>query len=422
MENETHIGNRTIWGGSNAFGISRADRRQHLYAIGKTGTGKTTLLSHLIRQDIERGHGVGVIDPHGDLAEELLDCIPPLRTDHVLYFNPADSEFPIGFNLVRSALHDRQYLEASGLVSAFKHLWRESWGPRLEYILYAAIAALMECENTSLMGVPRMLANPRYRDWVVAQVHDPVVRAFWEVEFARYDKKFLAEAIAPIQNKVGQLLMASPLRNVFGQVRSKIDPRFIMDNQRIFIANLAKGKLGEDKSNLLGSLLVTKFQTAAMERASISEQERKDFYLFIDEFHNFSTESFAGILAEARKYRLCLTLSHQYIEQMREEVKEAVFGNVGSIISFRVGVKDAVVLANEFGNGYAPEQFTDLSNHEILVKLSDNGEYRQPFLARTEPPTSGFYGHRENIIRQSRERYAAPRAVVEDRFRRWLKD
>src|SRR5258706_3945957 len=334
MEDETYIGDRTVWGESAPFGISAADRRQHLYAIGKTGTGKTTLLCNLICQDIERGHGVGVIDPHGDLAEELLDRIPPWRTDHVLYFNPSDSEFPIGFNLVRSSLHDRQYLDASGLVSAFKHLWRESWGPRLEYILYASIAALMECDNTSLLGVLRMLADARYRDWVVRQVQDPVVRAFWEIEIAKYDKKFLAEAIAPIQNKVGQLLMASPLRNVFGQVKSKIDPRFIMDNQRIFIANLSKGKLGEDKANLLGSLVVTKFQTAAMERASIPERERKDFFLFIDEFPNFSTDSFAGILAEARKYRLCLTLSHQYIEQMREEGKEAIFGNVGSIISF----------------------------------------------------------------------------------------
>jgi hypothetical protein len=420
MEDETYIGNRTVWGGSSPFGISRADRRQHVYAIGKTGTGKTTLLFNLICQDIERGHGVGVIDPHGDLAEELLNYIPPWRTDHVVYFNPADSEFPIGFNLVRSALPDRQYLEASGLVGAFKHLWRESWGPRLEYILYASIAALMECDNTSLLGVPRMLADARYRDWVVRQVQDPMVRAFWEIEFAKYDKKFLAEAIAPIQNKVGQLLMASPLRNVFGQVKSKIDPRFIMDNQRIFIANLSKGKLGEDKSNLLGSLLVTKFQTAAMERSNVPEAERKDYYFFIDEFHNFSTDSFAGILAEARKYHLCLSLSNQFVDQMREEVKAAVFGNVGSIISFRVGVNDAVMLANEFGNGYSPEQFTELSNHEILVKLSDNGQYRQPFLAKTEPPNALWYGRRENIIRRSRERYASRRVVVEGRIRRWL--
>lgn len=422
MENETYIGNRIGWGGSTPFGISAVDRRQHLYAIGKTGTGKTTLLSNLICQDIERGYGVGVIDPHGDLAEELLNRIPAWRANHVLYFNPADSEFPIGFNLVRSSLNDRKYLDASGLVGAFKHLWRESWGPRLEYILYAAIAALMEAENTSLLGVPRMLASPRYRDWVVRQVRDPMVRSFWEMEFANYEKRFLAEAIAPIQNKVGQVLMASPLRNVFGQVRSKIDPRFIMDNQRIFIANLSKGKLGEDKANLLGSLLVTKFQTAAMQRACIPEAERKDFYLFIDEFHNFSTDSFAGILSEARKYRLCLTLAHQYVEQMREEVKNAVFGNVGSIISFRVGVSDAVALANEFGNGYAPEQFTDLSNHEILVKLSENGQTRQPFLGKTEAPNPVFYGHRENIIRLSRERYAARREDVEDRLHRWIRN
>jgi len=215
MEYETHIGSRIIYGSNLPFGLSRADRQQHLYCIGKSGTGKTTLLANLICQDLERGCGVGVIDPHGDLAEQLLNCIPPWRADHVVYFNPADSAFPVGFNLVRSALQGRSYLEASGLVSAFKHLWRESWGPRLEYILYAAVAALMECENTSLLGVPRMLAQPRYGNGLLprSKTHRALV---WEVEFAQYDKRFLAEAIAPIQNKVGQLLMASPLRNVFG--------------------------------------------------------------------------------------------------------------------------------------------------------------------------------------------------------------
>lgn len=422
MEHETsHIGARAVWGGFKPFGISSAARRQHLYAIGKTGTGKTTLLKNLICQDIEAGRGVGVIDPHGDLAEELLDCIPAWRTDHVTYFNPADYEFPIGFNLVSSSLNERRYLDASGLVSAFKSLWSDSWGPRLEYILYASIAALMECENTSLLGIPRMLADARYRNWVVKQVRDPIVRAFWELEFARYDKKFVAEAIAPIQNKVGQLLMAAPLRNVFGQVKSKFDPRFIMDNKRIFIANLSKGKLGEDKSNLLGSLLVTKFQNAAMERANIPEESRKDFYLYIDEFHNFGTDSFASILSEARKYRLCLTLSHQYIEQMREEVRNAVFGNVGSIVSFRVGNADAEILAREFGDGYSREQFTELSNYEARVKLLENGEYGQPFIAKTAPPRSAFYGHRENLIRRSRERFGIHRNLVENRISRWLK-
>ena len=221
----TYIGNRTIWGGEKPFGISRIDRRQHLYAIGKTGTGKTTLLRNLICQDIEGGHGVALIDPHGDLAEEILDCIPSRRADDLIYFNPADSDFPVGFNLVQSSLARRKYLEASGLVGAFKHIWRDSWGPRLEYILYAAIAALLECENVSLLGLPRMLADSRYRSWVLKQVRDPMVRSFWENEFSRFDKRFLAETIAPIQNKVGQLLMAAPLRNVFGQVKSKIDPR-----------------------------------------------------------------------------------------------------------------------------------------------------------------------------------------------------
>ncbi len=419
-EEITYIGNRNIWGGEKPFGISRIDRRQHLYIIGKTGTGKTTLLENLISQDIERGHGVALIDPHGDLAEKILDLIPSWRTDHVLYFNPADSDFPVGFNLIRSSVTSRKYLEASAVVGAFKHIWRDSWGPRLEYILYASVAALMECENVSLLSLPRMLNEVRYRRWILKQVRDPVVRSFWEKEFAQFDKRFLAETIAPIQNKVGQLLMAAPLRNVFGQVKSKIDPRFIMDNKRIFIADLAKGKLGEDKSNLLGSLLVSKFQTAAMERAEMPEAERTDFYLFIDEFPNFSTDSFAGILSEARKYRLNLILAHQYMEQMEKEVRDSVFGNVGSLVSFRVGLTDARVLANEFGSRYSPDQFTDLANYEIRVKLLEQGEYGEPFLAKTSPPRPAFHGHRRNLMSRSRERFGIDRRVMESKIRRWF--
>lgn len=418
---KTYIGNRTIWGGEKPFGISAVDRRQHLYVIGKTGTGKTTLLKNLISQDIERGHGLALIDPHGDLAEEILDYIPPWRADHVLYFNPADSDFPIGFNLVQSSLGRRNYLEASAIVSAFKNIWRDSWGPRLEYILYAAVAALMECDNVSLLALPRMLADARYRQWVLKQVQDPVVLFFWEREFANFDKRFLAETIAPIQNKVGQLLMAAPLRNVFGQVRNRIDARFIMDNERIFIANLSKGRLGEDKSNLLGSLLVARFQTAAMERADIPEFERKDFYLFIDEFSNFSTDSFVSILSEARKYRLCLTLSHQYIEQMSRDVREAVFGNVGSLVSFRVGTRDADVLANEFGAQYTADQFTDLANYEVRARLLDHGEQKEPFLGKTAAPLSSVFHQREKLMKRSRERFASPRNMVESKIGRWLR-
>lgn len=227
------IGERRIWGGVEPFGISRADRRRHLYTIGQTGTGKSTLLFNLMLQDILAGRGLGFIDPHGQTAEDLLQCIPPSRAKHVVYFNPSDGEFPVGLNLVRSVSSERNFLHASGLVSAFKHFWRDSWGPRLEYILYATFAALVECENVSLLGVPRMFVDAQYRDWVVRQIRDPLVQSFWENEFPRYEKTLGAEAVAPIQNKVGQLLMAAPLRNIFGQTRSRFCPRFVMDNERM---------------------------------------------------------------------------------------------------------------------------------------------------------------------------------------------
>lgn len=419
-QQNVYIGQRNVWGGTMPFGISRVDRRQHVYVVGKTGTGKTTLLRNLILQDIEKGRGVGLVDPHGDLAEELIGCIPSWRTDDVLYFNPADSDFPVGFNLVRPSILGRKHLEASELVAAFKHLWRDSWGPRLEYILYAAVAALMECENVSLLGVPRMLVDARYRAWVLKQVRDPIILSFWENEFARFDKRFVAEAIAPIQNKIGQLLMAAPLRNVFGQIKSKIDPRFLMDRERIFIANLSKGRLGEDKASLLGSVLISKFHTAAMERADVAEYNRKDFYLYVDEFPNFTTDSFASTLSEARKYRLNLTLSHQYIEQMGKEVREAVFGNVGSLISFRVGMSDAVNLAGEFDHEFVPKQLTELRNYNLCAKILRNGESTQPFLGKTDAPLPTFGGNRGNIIKRSRERFGTNRNVVENRIRRWL--
>jgi Type IV secretion-system coupling protein DNA-binding domain len=271
MDNGEHfvcIGNRAHWGHEGLFGLRKTDRRQHAYVIGKSGTGKTTLLRNLILQDIEAGQGVGVIDPHGDLAEEILDHIPPWRTDHVTYFNPADERHPMGFNPFQA--NESAHLVASGIVGSLKSIWRDSWGPRLEYILYAAVAALVECGNTTFLGVQRMLIDERYRSWVVRQIKDVMVRSFWIDEFKRYDERFLQEAIAPIQNKVGQLLMAAPLRNIFGQVKNRIDARFLMNHKRIFIANLSKGRIGEDKANLLGAMLVTRFQQAANRSAVTS--------------------------------------------------------------------------------------------------------------------------------------------------------
>lgn len=415
------IGTREIWGGeSQDFGLRNSDRRHHAYCIGKTGTGKTTLLRNLIIQDMLAGHGVGVIDPHGDLARDVLDHVPKWRTDDVVYFNPADLEHPVGFNLLQNVPIERRHRIASGLVGAMKSIWRDSWGPRLEYILYACVAALLDCQNVSILGVQRMLVDRRYRRWVVNQVQDPIVRSFWIDEFEHYDTRFMREAIAPVQNKVGQLLMAPPVRNVLGQLKRRVDPRFMMDHKRIFIANLSKGLLGEDKANLLGSLLVTSFELAAMERVDVPEDLRKDFFLFIDEFHNFTTDSFAGILSEARKYRLCLTLSHQYLDQVHERVHKAVFGNVGTLVSFRVGDADAQLLSKEYGSVYTPAQFSSLGNFDVLVKLLSKGQHAEAFSGHTHPPLSVRSGRREAVIRRSREKYASRRQAVEEKINRWM--
>lgn len=418
----SHIGTREIWGGEQAVGLSLLDRRQHLYLIGKTGSGKTTLLRNLIVQHLAAGHGIGLIDPHGDLAEELLDCIPAHRTDDLVYFNPGDLEFPIGLNLIANVTPDERHLVASGIVGAFKSIWRDSWGPRLEYILYNAIAALLDCPNTSLLGVNRMLTDADYRRRIVSKVRDPFVRAFWTDEYESYDPRFQREAIAPIQNKLGQFLLNPVVRNILGQVRSKVSIPFMMNTGRIFIANLSKGKLGADKAGLLGSLLTTQFQLAAMGRVNQPEHERRDFFLFIDEFQNFTTDAFAAILSEARKYRLCLALSHQYIEQVPPTVRGAVFGNVGSLVSFRVGHSDAEVLKREFGNTYPLEAFVSLDRFEIIARLAENGRTCEPFRALTLPPIEHHVGRREKLISRSREKYAAPRATVEEKINRWIQE
>jgi hypothetical protein len=414
------IGERHGWGEPRPFGISAADQRQHIYVIGKTGSGKTTLLRNMILQHIALGHGVGLIDPHGDLAEELLHHIPPRRADHLVYFNPGDLEFPIGLNLLANVAPDARPLVASGIIAAFKGIWRDSWGPRLEYILYNAVSALLDCRNATLLGVNRMLTDDAYRAKVIRQIKDPFIRAFWAEEYEGYDTRFRREAIAPIQNKLGQFLMNPAVRNILGQIRTKVNIPFIMDNERILIANLAKGRLGGDKANLLGSLLVTQFQLGAMARADRSETERRDFYLFIDEFQNFSTDAFASILAEARKYRLCLTLSHQYIDQLSLPVRQAVFGNVGTLISFRLGYADAEVMEKEFGRTVPASALADLDRYEAVVKLLEGGTNKEPFRAKTLPPLENRVGRKNKLIALSRERFATPRTIVDDKMNRWM--
>src|SRR5882757_707804 len=414
------IGERHGWGDPQPFGISAVDQRQHIYVIGKTGSGKTTLLRNMIVQHIALGHGVGLIDPHGDLAEELLHHIPPRRSDHVVYFNPGDLEFPVGLNVIGNVVPDDRHLVASGIVSAFKGIWRDSWGPRLEYILYNAVSALLDCRNATLLGVNRLLTDDAYRAKVIRQIKDPFIRGFWAEEYAGYDERFKREAIAPIQNKIGQFLLNPVIRNILGQVKAKVDIPYAMNNSGLFIANLSKGRLGHDKANLLGSLLVTQFQLGAMARSTRPESERRDFYLFIDEFQNFSTDAFASILAEARKYRLCLTLSHQYIDQLPEPIRQAVFGNVGTLIAFRIGYTDAEVMTKEFGKTIPATSLADLERYEAVVKLLVEGSNQEPFRAKMLPPLENHFGRRDKLIARSRERFAMPRATIEAKLQGWM--
>jgi energy-coupling factor transporter ATP-binding protein EcfA2 len=408
------------WGAPQPVGLAHTDARQHLYVIGKTGSGKTTLLRNLILQHLTLGHGVGLIDPHGDLAQDLLHHIPPWRSDHLCYFNPGDVGFPVGMNLLANVPPDERHLVASGIVGAFKSIWRDSWGPRLEYLLYNAVAALLDCQNVTLLAVNRLLTEDGFRTRIIRQVKDPFIRAFWAEEYAGYDERFKREAIAPVQNKLGQFLLNPVVRNILGQVKCKVSFPYMMDHGRIFIANLAKGSLGQDKANLLGSLLVTQFQLAAMARTNRPEAGRRDFYLFIDEFQNFSTDAFASILAEARKYRLCLTLLHQYIDQVPLPVRQAVFGNVATLIAFRVGYTDAEVLQAEFGHEFVAAQLVELGRFELIVKLLEDGVSKTPFRARSLPPAGNRIGRKEKLIALSRQRFATPKAVVEDKLARWL--
>lgn len=401
------------------FGIKTDDRRRHVYVIGKTGMGKTTMLENMILADIFAGHGVAYIDPHGDTADKILDFIPPWRVNDVVYFNPADMDWPVGFNILEVANENQKHLVASGLMGVFKKIWPDVWSPRMEYILLNCVLALLDTPGSTLLGIARILSDKEYRKAIVANVKDPVVKGFWLNEFAKYTDKFATEAIAPVQNKVGQFLSAAIIRNIVAQTNSTIDVRDIMDSRKIFVVNLSKGLIGEDSSKLLGGMLITRLQLAAMERVDMPEPERQDFYLYVDEFQNFATESFANILSEARKYRLNLITAHQYIEQLDETVAAAVFGNVGTIVSFRVGAADAEALAKEFAPVFVEEDIINLAKFEVYLKLMIDGVASSPFSARTLPPIALKQDSREKVIKVSRERYAMRRNDIEEKINKW---
>ncbi|MBI5230017.1 MAG: type IV secretion system DNA-binding domain-containing protein [Candidatus Magasanikbacteria bacterium] len=401
------------------FGIKLDDRRRHMYLVGKTGMGKTTLLEQLVFDDINKGNGLGVVDPHGDFAEKILNYIPTSRINDVVYFNPSDIDYPIGFNVLETIDPRHKHLVASGLMGVFKKIWPDVWSARMEYILNNCILALLDFKGSTLLGINRLLVDKDFRKRVIAQIENPVVRTFWTDEYARYSEKFATEAIAPIQNKVGQFLSVSIIRNIVAQVKSTINIREIMDTGKIFIMNLSKGRIGEDSSRLLGGMLITKIQLAAMERVDIPETERRDFFLYVDEFQNFATESFANILSEARKYRLDLIMAHQYIEQLSEEVRPAVFGNVGTMIVFRVGAEDATFLEPEFTPEFLAEDLVNLGKYNVYIKLMIDGVASNPFSAQTFLTEYKPTGNTEKVIKVSRERYAEERLIIEEKIMRW---
>ncbi|MEX0931940.1 MAG: type IV secretory system conjugative DNA transfer family protein [Candidatus Paceibacterota bacterium] len=404
------------------FGIKAKDRTRHVYVIGKTGMGKSTLLENMAVQDMKNGEGMAFIDPHGQTADLLLDYVPQERRQDVMYFAPFDLENPISFNIMEDVGYDKRHLVVSGLMSTFKKIWADAWSARMEYILNNTLLALLEYPNATLLSVNRMLSDKHFRKKVVDNIQDASVRAFWVDEFANYTDRFTAEATPAIQNKVGQFTSNPLIRNIIGQPKSSFDLRKMMDEKKIIIVNLSKGRVGEANANLIGSMLITKIYLAAMSRADIDEgvlkKDLPNFYLYVDEFQSFANESFADILSEARKYKLNLTMAHQYIEQMSEEVRAAVFGNVGTMITFRVGAYDAETLEKEFSPTFLAEDLVNLNFAQIYLKLMIDGVGSQPFSARTIPPIPRpEISQKEEIIEISRKAFSRPRAIVENEVR-----
>jgi len=404
----------TNFRGQNAgFGLPRSDRGRHLYIVGQTGVGKSGLLELLTISDIYSPFGFAVIDPHGDYALNILRRIPPERVNDVVYFNAADTDFPIAFNPLE--VHDEKLKThtSSELIGVLKRLFGESWGPRLEYILRYTLLALLDYPNATMLDITRMLTDRKFRNEVITYVGDPVVRNFWVIEFASWNDKFATEAVAPILNKVGAFTANPLVRNMIGQPKNSFNIRQIMDEHKILIVNLSRGLVGEDNAALLGALIVTKIQMAAMGRADIETNERVPFYLYVDEFQNFATDSFATILSEARKYGLYLTVANQYIAQMIPTVKDAVFGNVGSVIAFRMSADDARVMQRYFEPKFTEYDMIHLHNRAFIISLTVEGEKAPAFSGITLdlPPMTA--DNTAAIVFASRSAYAHDRETVE---------
>ena len=403
--------------GGRPLALSQESWRRHLYAIGSTGTGKSTLLFNLAREDLENDRAFALIDPHGDLSQAIADAAP-LRRNDILYFDPSDLSHPTGFNILESVPKDMRALVAAQVTAAFKAIWADSWGPRLEYILTNAVRLLLDGRATTLLGLPRLLTDHSYRHTLLDRCTDPVVKAFWRNEFESWSERFRQEAVAPLQNKIGALLSPPAIRNIIGQAQSTLDIPHLMNSGKVLIVNLSKGKLGEAPSHLLGALLVSAFAQAAEARAGIAENDRRDFTLYVDEFQNFATESFATILSEARKWRLSLVLAHQILGQVPPSLRQAVLGNAGTIVSFRIGAEDAPLIAGELGLRN-PAVLTETPNFQAWVKLIDGGVPTEPRIMQTLPPGL-TRGRLEAVRARTRARHTRPRAKVENTIRMFL--
>ncbi|MDO8648363.1 MAG: type IV secretion system DNA-binding domain-containing protein [Candidatus Peregrinibacteria bacterium] len=401
------------------FGIRRSDRRRHLYVIGKSGSGKSKLLELLINEDLKNGEGIAVLDPHGDLVDAILRFVPKERVDDVVLMNPADIEFPIAFNPLEKIDEAYKMQLTVGFLDIFKKLFGDNWTYRLEHVLRYTTLALLDSPNTTVLSILKMLTDKNYRQKIVARIQDNVVKSFWVSEFAAWSEKFDAEAITPLLNKVGQFVATNMIRNMIGQPKTMFDIREIMDKKKILLMKVSKGLLGEENSSLIGSMVITKLYQAAMTRADTPEEKRTDFYFYVDEFQNFATDTFTEILSEARKYRLNLTIAHQYMGQLSPTVRKTVFGNVGSMISFRVGAEDATILAEEYNPVFKERDIINLGVREFYVKMSVNGELREAFSGRTLDAPKTQEDFTPQIIEASRKKYSRPRAEVEDNLRKW---
>jgi hypothetical protein len=404
----TPIGVTNFRSTNQQFGIKDADRLGHIYVIGKTGVGKSTLLQNMAISDIERGNGLAVIDPHGDIAEGLLDYIPQHRINDVIYFDAADTANPIAYNPLHGVHPNHHHLVVSGLISTFRKIWSDSWGPRLEYVLRLSLLTLLTHPNATLLDLQPLLTSSEFRSHVLSYVRNGLVLAFWKGEFDKYTNGFRTEAIAPILNKMGVFAASEPLRNILGQKTRSFRMQQVMDEGKILIVNLSKGKVGEDAASLLGSILVTSMQLSALHRASQQEEKRRPFYLYIDEMHSFLTNSLADMLAEARKYKLSLFLTHQYLDQIDEQIRSAIFGNVGTIISFRLGAVDADSIEKEFHPPFDRNELVGLPAHYVYLKLLIDGIISAPFSARTLPRQTVDISCKDEIIVVSKRKFTRP--------------